>query len=133
MSGATFTGLVVSGRGRGRLLMDANVTRRMGLLLGLPVVAGTLNVRLQHPWAFPIAPEYLSSARIAPDWEERTGQAGYHWCRVVVAECYRGVVAKPEEPGYPVDLVEILAEVNLREAMGLGDGDPIEFSVAADR
>ena len=35
----------------------------------------------------------------------------------------------PEVPGYPEDVLEIIAPVNLRKKLGLKDGDTVEIKV----
>ena len=70
----------------------------------------------------------LRAKEIGPDWEETTGQAGYFIVAVRIEDRYRGIAFQADEPGYPADQVELISEVKLREALGLGDGDPISFS-----
>ena len=68
----------------------------------------------------------LPAADVGPDWEARTGQAGYFHVPVVIAGRYRGLAFQadePGEPGYPRDQIELFSEVRLRDALGLEDGD----------
>jgi len=63
-----------------------------------------------------------------PTWEARSGQTGYFLARVTVADRFRGLAFQAVEPGglgYPPDQIEVFCEVRLREALELGDGDPI--------
>lgn len=54
-----------------------------------------------------------------------------------VAQCYRvvlqgsvqGAIVLPHVPGYPPDQVEILAAENVRERLGLADGDPVTLHI----
>lgn len=64
-----------------------------------------------------------------PRWERETGQAGYLLMSVLIAGRYRGVAFQADEPGYPADQIELLCEVNLRDSLGMNDGDAISFSV----
>ena len=57
----------------------------------LGAVPGTLNVRLPHPLERGSAWWYVAAAEVTPDWQARTGQAGYFLARVTVAEQYRGL------------------------------------------
>ncbi|MEM3712744.1 MAG: DUF120 domain-containing protein [Thermoproteota archaeon] len=41
----------------------------------------------------------------------------------------KGAVVIPRVPSYPKDMLEIIAPVNLRETLGLKDGDEIEVTV----
>ncbi len=43
-----------------------------------------------------------------------------------------GAVVVPDVPGYPNDLLEVLAPVNLRETLNLKDGVDIEVDVLLD-
>ena len=39
----------------------------------------------------------------------------------------KGAVVRPERSSYPSTLLEIIAPVNLREALSLSDGDEVEM------
>lgn len=128
-----FTGVVEAGRGLGAPRMtDPVVHARLRDLLGFPVEPGTLNLRLSMPWDRALTPWYLAAEEITVGWRARTAQAGYFWSRVLIAGRYRGVVAQADEPGYPVDLVELLSEVHLRETLHLKNGDAVSFIVVAN-
>jgi CTP-dependent riboflavin kinase len=128
------SGIVQPGRGLGAGLMsDRAVIEKLEELAGFPIVPGTLNVRLSQPLERGPDWRYVAAAEIAPDWEARTGQAGYFLARVTVAERYRGVAfqaVEPGEPGYPPDQIELFCEAQLRGALGLGDGDWIAVSLS---
>jgi CTP-dependent riboflavin kinase len=128
-----FVGIVETGRGRGASRMDERVLAVLRERLGVTVVAGTLNVRLPHALDPSLLPSYLAAADLGPGWEADTGQAGYRFAPALIAGRFRGVVAQAHEPGYPDDLVELLCEAHLRAALGLGDGDPIRFTVPQPR
>jgi CTP-dependent riboflavin kinase len=117
-----------SGLGAGRMA-DRGVMETLQELSGFPVVPGTLNVRLRRPLERGPSWHYMPAAEITPDWEERTGQAGYFLASVTVARRYRGLAfqaVEPGEHGYPPDQIELLCEAHLRRELGLGDGDLIE-------
>ena len=121
------SGIVQPGRGLGAArTADPAILKLLQDLAGFSVVPGTLNLRL------PEAPErgthwhYVAATEIGPDWEARTGQAGYFLTRVKIAERYRGLAFQadePAEPGYPSHLIELFSEVHLRAALDLSDGD----------
>jgi CTP-dependent riboflavin kinase len=123
------SGIVQPGRGLGSGLMaDRSVMEKLQTLAGVSVVPGTLNVRLPRPLERGPRWRFLSSAEIARDWEERTGQSGYFLAPVTVAQRYRGLAfqaVEPEGGGYPPDQIEVFCEVHLREQLGLADGDRI--------
>jgi CTP-dependent riboflavin kinase len=123
------SGIVQPGRGLGAGLMaDRGVMETLRERSGFPVVPGTLNVRLPRPLERGPSWRYMPAAEIAPDWEERTGQAGYFLASVMVAGRYRGLAfqaVEPGERGYPPDQIELFCEAHLRAELGLDDGDLI--------
>jgi CTP-dependent riboflavin kinase len=123
------SGLVQSGRGLGAGLMaDRAVMAKLEQLAGFPIVPGTLNVRLPQSVERGPSWHYVPAVEITPDWEARTGQAGYFLARVTVAGRYRGLAFQAVEPGahgYPPDQIELFCEAHLRGELGLRDGDPI--------
>jgi CTP-dependent riboflavin kinase len=123
------SGIVQPGHGVGAGLMaDRGVMETVQELSGFPVVPGTLNVRLPGPLERGPSWRYKPAAEIAPDWEERTGQAGYFLASVTVAGRYRGLAFQAVEPGecgYPRDQIELFCEAHLRAELGLDDGDLI--------
>ena len=120
------------GRGLGAGLMaDSDVMERLQELVGFPIVPGTLNLRLPRPLERGSRWRYVAAVEVSPDWEARTGQAGYYLARVTIAGRYRGLAFQADEsgyPGYPSDQIELFSEVHLRRALGLSDGDPITVS-----
>jgi CTP-dependent riboflavin kinase len=128
-------GVVQPGRGLGSGLMaDTAVLERLQELAGLPLVPGTLNVRLAQPVERGDEWRYIDSTEIAPDWESRTGQSGYFIVPVTIAGRHRGLAFQAVEPeglGYPPDQIELFSDVHLRTELGLRDGDPVEVVIAA--
>ena len=123
-------GVIKPGRGLAVPRMTGSaMIERLETFGGCPIVPGTLNVRLPGP--LPRGPgwRYLPAAEIGPEWSQETGQAGYFVVRVLIADRYRGLAFQADEPGYPPDQVELVAGVNLRNVLGLGDGDAVSFSV----
>jgi CTP-dependent riboflavin kinase len=111
------------------LTADRDVVDRLAALAGFPLVPGTLNVRLPGPLERGPGWRHIHASDVGPDWEARTGQAGYFILPVLIGGRYRGLAFQAEErdePGYPPDQIELLSEVHLRGAFGLVDGDPIE-------
>src|SRR5512133_3746453 len=90
------SGIVQPGRGLGAGLMaDRVVMETLQERSGFPVVPGTLNVRLPGPLERGPSWRYMPAAEIAPDWEGRTGQAGYFLASVAVEGRYRGLAFRP--------------------------------------
>jgi CTP-dependent riboflavin kinase len=123
------SGIVRPGRGLGAALMaDRVVMEKLQELSGFPVVPGTLNVRLPGPVERGPSWRYMPAVAITPDWEARTGQAGYFLASVTVAGRYRGLAFQAVEPGgrgYPPDQIELFCEAHLRAELGVDDGDLI--------
>jgi CTP-dependent riboflavin kinase len=123
------SGIVQPGRGLGAGLMaDHVVMEKLQELCGVAVVPGTLNVRLPGPLERGPSWRYLPAMEITPEWEARTGQAGYFLAPVTVAGHYRGLAFQAVEPGargYPPDQIELFCEAHLRTELGLDDGDLI--------
>jgi CTP-dependent riboflavin kinase len=70
----------------------------------------------------------MPAVEITPDWEARTGQAGYFLAPVTVAGRYRGLAFQAVERGelgYPPDQIELFCEAHLRAELDLDDGDLI--------
>ena len=123
-------GTVAAGRGLGSPRMaDPAILTRIRDLAGFAPIPGTLNVALPEPLERSLLSRYLAAAEIDPAWEAETGQAGYLLADVLVAGRFRGLAFQADEPGYPTDMIELLCEVRLRDALGLSDGDPITLSV----
>jgi CTP-dependent riboflavin kinase len=112
-------------------MADDDVMKRLQDLAGFPLVPGTLNVRLPRAIERDSSWRYVPAAEISPDWEARSGQAGYFITPVMIEGRYRGLAFQADEhgdPGYPSDQVELLSEVQLRDALGLKDGDRVALS-----
>jgi CTP-dependent riboflavin kinase len=113
-------------------MADDNVMERLQELSGFPLVPGTLNVRLIRALERDSRWRYVPAVDISPDWEARSGQAGYFITLVMISGRYRGLAFQADErgePGYPSDQVELLSEVHLRTALGLRDGDRISVRI----
>jgi CTP-dependent riboflavin kinase len=109
-------------------MADDNVMKRLQDLAGFPIVPGTLNVRLPRALERDSSWRYVPAVEITPDWEARSGQAGYFITPVMIAGRFRGLAFQADEhrdPGYPSDQVELFSEVHLRDALGLRDGDRV--------
>lgn len=127
---ADLTGVVEPGRGLGaRRMADSDLLDQLQEMAGFPIVPGTLNVRLPGPMERPPTMRYLAAEDIDPGFEAATGQAGFFFAPVLIADRYRGMAMQAVEPGYPDDQVELLCEVHLRQTLGLADGDHVVFSM----
>ncbi|MEM3377717.1 MAG: DUF120 domain-containing protein [Candidatus Bathyarchaeia archaeon] len=119
-------GRVFSSQGEGKKFLALPwVKHQIKQKLGFTPYAGTLNLRLsedsmQHRELL----ERACTIRILP-------VEGY--CSGKLFEAFIGklecAVVIPEVPGYPRDVLEIIAPVNLREALKLKDGDEVAVTV----
>jgi CTP-dependent riboflavin kinase len=110
-------------------MCGSDVLARMRDLVGFALVPGTLNLRFPQPFERRLLPAYVSAQEIDPAWESLTGQAGYFIAAARVADRYRGLAFQADEPDYPADLLEMLCEVHLRDALGLHDGDRLNLTL----
>lgn len=129
MTGVTLTGKLVSGVGEAK-----GFTRLPWALaqfvakLGIDPYPGTLNLVLDDTaerakWALVKADGGIV---ITPP-DRKFCDAHCH--KVRVQGRVDGAVVVPAVPGYPDAQVEIIAAVNLREALGLADGDAVTLDL----
>ncbi|MHC1625873.1 MAG: DUF120 domain-containing protein [Methanoculleaceae archaeon] len=123
-------GVVITGLGEGRYYMGLSGYRdQFREKFGFEPYPGTLNLRIQ-PGDQPVR-RRLS----ALDWvkihgftaENRTfGEVKALPCRI---DKISGAIIVPGRTHYPEDVLEIIAPVNLRQALNLSDGDIVEVEV----
>jgi riboflavin kinase len=125
------TGKIVSGIGVGRSFITMDWVRKQILeKLGFDPFLGTLNVKMDEE-ASRRYHSFVEGGRGIPI---EPLDEHFHW-----GKCYRcringridGAVVVPIVPGYPPDLVEIMAPVNLRENLGLEDGSKVIVEIWA--
>jgi riboflavin kinase len=122
-----FSGTVTSGDGDGKKFMELRwVKRQITEKLGFTPYAGTLNLKLAEENAKQRKLlEKTPSAKVLP-------AEGY--CEGLLFKAFIGIVqcaiVVPQVAGYPNDLLEVIASVNLREALQLEDG--CEVTVTAN-
>jgi riboflavin kinase len=121
----TLKGRVISGGGKGSLFVNLPwAMKQFKEKLGFNPYSGTLNLQLTSR----TGTENLRKAegiKIEP-------QEGFHSGRcfkALVMEKVWGAVVMPDVQGYPHDLLEILAPVNLRKALELKDGMEVKVTV----
>lgn len=134
IQGPTFRGVVVAGRGLGAPSMSQpTLWHALHQLTDLLLVPGTLNVRLSHPFAGTLT-GYVTEAELGGHvWRSYAPhRQGIRYGEVLIAGRYRGIIFQGDEPEYPRELVEILSDHHLRVALGLHDGDMVEFTLLSD-
>ena len=119
-------GSVFSGGGTGSLFVKLPwAKKQFEEKLGFNPYPGTLNLQLSPGTS---AKELRDATKGIKIWSPE----GFHEGRcfkALIMEKLWGAVVVPDVPGYPHDLLEILAPVNLRETLGLNDGMEIEVTV----
>ncbi len=131
MARHALSGKLVSVLGEGAGFTRTEWARRQFVeLLGIDPYPGTLNLKVEDEDDF-------------ETWRTIRKQAGFcvvppdpGWCKgtcypATVAGAVKAAIVVPEMAGYPTDKIEIIAEVGLRRALGLADGDPVTLEVEA--
>jgi riboflavin kinase len=119
-------GRVFSGEGIGSLFVNLGwAKKQFQEKLGFKPYPGTLNLQLSSGTDVKMLRNTMKGIKIrAPE--------GFHEGRcfkALIMGKYLGAVVVPDVPGYPRDLLEILAPVNLRDELELKDGANIEVNV----
>ena len=121
-----FNGKVFSGNGGGKKFLDLQwVKRQINALLGFTPYAGTLNIRLSD--------ENIAHRKLLEKAASITVHPAEGYCSgklfkasISLLEC---AIVIPEVAGYPRNVLEIIAPVNLREKLQLVDGDEVIVTV----
>ena len=121
-----FSGKVFSGKGGGKKFLDLPwVKRQINAILGFTPYAGTLNIRLSD--------ESVERRKLLEKAASITIYPAEGYCSGKLFKASIGVlecaIVIPEVAGYPEDVLEIIAPVNLREKLQLEDGDEITVTV----
>jgi CTP-dependent riboflavin kinase len=128
--GPAHLGRVASGRGFAseRMALPQVQQGLQALGGGIAMVPGTLNLLLDLPFAG-VLPFYVTEADLGGViWSDHVpGRKGLSIGRALIAERYRGLVLRGDEPAYPANQVEIACEVRLRDTLGLADGARLDF------
>ena len=124
-------GRVVTGIGQGRRFTQLSWAREQFVeRLGMDPFPGTLNIVVDDPDAMPV----WARLRRTPGIRMENPGGGPHDCD---ARCYpvlvegriAGAIVLPEVENYPPAQIEIVAEIDLREALGVEDGDPLRLAI----
>jgi riboflavin kinase len=119
-------GIVFSGTGEGKRFIDLPwVKKQIDEKLGFTPYSGTLNLHLTSESADRrMSLEKAEGQRVEP-------QPGY--CTGVMfkacIDSLDGAVMLPKIPGYPKNVLEVIAPVYLRERLNLADGSLVTVSV----
>jgi len=121
-----FSGKVFSGEGGGRKFLQLQwVKQQITAKLGFTPYTGTLNLHLSDK---SVACRKLLDNAAAMTVHPAEGYCNGKLFKASIGTIECGVVI-PEVKGYPQDILEIIAPVNLREKLKLADGDEITVTV----
>jgi riboflavin kinase len=114
-------GIITAGLGQGQYFISREGYSRQFLdHLGFVPFPGTLNVLLEEPF-----PSEKQAIRIE-GFQEEGRSFGKCNCYRIRLNGIEAAVVQPEKSRYPADLVEVIAPVQLRRALGLKEGDPVD-------
>jgi len=120
-------GVVSTGEGAGKRFTSLSwVKRQLVEKLGFAPYPGTLNLRLASTQ---ITDRKKLNAAKAIEISPEEGFCSGRCFKALVMGKVQGALILPDVPNYPEDLVEVLAPVNLRRALGLKDGDVVDLVV----
>jgi len=117
-----FTGKVVAGLGEGQYYISLDGYRNQFLeKLGFEPYPGTLNLQLKEPFG-----QHEAYAIKIDGFKDAARTFGGGKCYAIRIGGVKGAIIRPDRSSYPLNLVEIIAPVNLRKTLGLKDGDEVE-------
>lgn len=126
MKSIELNGTVFSSRGEGKKFLELPwVKQQIKQKLGFTPYPGTLNVRLsEESLKHKELLEKAHSTKIYP-------AEGYCSGALIKAfiDTFKCAIVVPEVAGYPEEVLEIIASVNLRETLQLKDGDEVTVTV----
>jgi len=123
----TFVGTVITGEGNGKRYIELPwVKNQIREKLGFEAYAGTLNVELSEASA--------KRRKLLNDAESIEISPTEGYCVGLVFKARIGqidcAVVLPQVEGYPRNLLEIIAPMNLRKQLRLEDGDEVEVTLS---
>jgi riboflavin kinase len=118
----SFKGRVTTGLGEGQYYISLDGYRKQFVeKLGFEPYPGTLNLKLKEPFA-----QHEASAVSIIGFKDASRTFGGGKCYPVMIDGVKAAIIRPDRSSYPLNLVEIIAPVNLRKTLGLKDGDEVE-------
>ena len=129
MSAGTLLGRLATGIGQGEHFTQLDWARAQFIdRLGIDPYPGTVNMIVDDPNSIPLWVRINRS----PGIRIVNPGDGPHDCDarcypVTVAGSIEGAIVVPEVDNYPSTQVEIIAEISVRAALRIEDGDPLEI------
>jgi riboflavin kinase len=120
-----FKGKVVAGLGEGQYYISLDGYKNQFVeKLGFEPYPGTLNLQLREPFA-----HYEDFAIKIEGFKDAARTFGGGKCYIVRIDGVKCAIIRPDRSSYPLNLVEIIAPVNLRKTLGIKDGDEVEVTL----
>lgn len=114
-------GKLETGLGEGKYYLSREGYRtQFHTKLGFVPFPGTLNIRLDNPFV------PTDEAIKIKGFSDEGKTFGGCQCYRIRIKWINAVIVRPERSGYPPNLIEIIAPINLRESLGLSDGDHVD-------
>jgi riboflavin kinase len=114
-------GKIVAGQGKGQYYISREgYSRQFWQHLGFIPFPGTLNVLLEEPF-----PEERQAIKIE-GFQAEGKSFGECKCYLIKLNGIEAAVVRPEHSCHPAELIEVIAPVELRRALRLDEGDPVE-------
>lgn len=129
MSAETLFGRLATGMGQGEHFTRLDWARAQFIdRLGIDPYPGTVNMIVDDPNSMPV---WVRIKR-TPGIRINNPGDGPHDCDarcypVSVAGSIEGAIVVPEVDNYPSTQIEIIADISVRAALGIKDGDPLEI------
>jgi riboflavin kinase len=126
LASLTFNGKVITGEGNGKKFLALPwVKQQIEQKLGFTPFLGTLNLNLTE--------ESVTNKKILEKTRNITIQPTAGYCVGLLFHASikgtRCAVVSPQVAGYPKNVLEVIAPVNLRDALNLKDGDEVAVYV----
>jgi len=123
--GQHIKGKVTTGLGEGQYYISLDGYRdQFKEKLGFEPYPGTLNLQLKEPFG-----QHEASAVKIAGFKDEARTFGGGKCYPVTIGGVHAAIIRPDRSSYPLNLVEIIAPVNLRKTLGLKDGDEVEVTL----
>jgi riboflavin kinase len=121
-----FKGKVFSGKGEGEKIIRLPwVREQIAKKLDFIPHPGTLNIKLEENSAKPKLLKKAKAVEISPI----TGFCRGKCFKAYLMDDVECAIVIPQIAGYPEDVLEVIAAINLREKLSLKNGDTVEIKI----
>lgn len=122
------SGKVITGLGEGQYYISLEGYRtQFREKLGFDPYPGTLNIKLE-PQSIELRKRISANIKIS-GFTDQNRTFGRGTCFNVKISDIKGAVITPERTHYPENIIEVIAPVNLRQYLNLGDGGTVAVEV----